>query len=428
MDKLYEIYKQSKGVNTDTRTTQVGEIYFALKGPSFNGNTYAKNALEAGACHVVIDEDDLTIKASLKTVVKNVLTTLQTLAHHHRKKLNKTTFIGITGSNGKTTHKELIKACLSTQYTTSATLGNLNNHIGVPLTILAIEPTTQFAIIEMGANHMKEIAFLSRIAKPEFGLITNVGKAHIEGFGSLDNIYKGKTELYENISLNKGKIFADYSNTKLIDYLPKDTSIIWYGNGANSSVKGEVKNSFPTLTMNLEIETQIFEVQSQLYGTYNLQNILAATCVANYFKITPENIKKAIENYKPENQRSEIKKTTRNTLIIDAYNANYSSMKLALEDFKNYPSKDKIAILGAMKEQGSESKNVHKEIMDLCKELEIEAYYLGKEYQEVSTSNKHVFDTKKTLNEALNLELLNGKTILLKGSRSAKLEELIPYL
>ena len=424
MNHLYKKYVLSTGVNTDTRTIIENQIYFALKGPSFNGNHYAKQALDSGALHVVLDEDSSEIPDSRKTIVDDVLTTLQELAHYHRKQLKETTFIGITGSNGKTTHKELLHACLSKKYKTKATKGNLNNHIGVPLTLLSIKPDTEFAIIEMGANHVNEIAFLSSIAEPDFGLITNIGKAHIEGFGSLENIHLGKTELYRNIEKSNGLLFIDYANESLHKYLPKDTKKVWYGNGPKSIVSATVKGNFPTLSFELKIGQEKLSINSNLYGSFNLQNFIAAAAIAHYFKVSCAEIKTAFEDYTPSNKRSQIEKTNRNTLIVDAYNANYSSMKLALEDFKNYPSDNKLAILGAMKEQGDDTHTVHKEIIDLCKNLGIETYFIGDEYKAVEPENNSVFTDKNQLVEVL--KKLKNFTVLLKGSRGAKLEELIP--
>ncbi|HEY1022773.1 MAG TPA: UDP-N-acetylmuramoyl-tripeptide--D-alanyl-D-alanine ligase, partial [Flavisolibacter sp.] len=359
MEELYLIYQQYPSVQTDTRKLQKGDLYFALKGPSFNGNSFAAQALEKGAAYAIVDE--ATYKVSDRTIlVDDVLQTLQELALYHRKQFT-IPFLAITGSNGKTTTKELIHAVLSNTYKTYTTEGNLNNHIGVPLTLLKIKKDAQMAVIEMGANHQKEIESYCKIALPTHGLITNCGKAHLEGFGGEEGVRKGKGELFDYLRSHNGTAFimADY------DYLHQMSQgiqeVISYGTG-DAMVMGTVSQSDPFLEVTFAKGIS-GKVRTQLVGSYNLPNVLAAVAVGTFFGVTEENMKIALENYAPSNSRSQLVEKGRNKIILDAYNANPSSMKAAIENFARTEGKNKILVLGAMAELGEESLQEHKAIV-----------------------------------------------------------------
>jgi len=332
--KLHQLFLENYLVDTDTRKIKKGSLFFALKGHNFNGNEFAYIALENGAKYAIIDEEEHQIPN--KTIlVKDVLTALQNLANFHRKHLN-TTIISLTGSNGKTTTKELINVVLSKKYTTTATIGNLNNHIGVPLTLLSMTPETEIGIVEMGANHLSEIEFLCTISEPNFGYITNFGKAHLEGFGSVEGVIKAKSELYNFLRHSNGKVFLN-TDDKTQVYQSKGIENIAFSSKeiefieANPFVKVKFKNTI---------------IESQLIGKYNYNNIAAAIAIGNYFKISEKNIKNAIENYKPTNNRSQLIKKGTNNIILDAYNANPSSMQVAIENFNQIEDTSKIVFLG----------------------------------------------------------------------------------
>jgi len=418
IQELYKHYIKNPIICTDTRKIEQGCIFFALKGEKFNGNEFAKQAIIEGASLVVIDEKEF--KTSDKCLlVENVLETLQELANYHRKQLD-IPFIGITGTNGKTTTKELINAVLSSKYKTSATAGNFNNHIGVPLTILSIPQNCDIAIIEMGANHMKEIDFLCNIAEPNFGLITNIGTAHIEGFGSKENIIKTKNELYQFIHKNKGELFVN-ANDKLLINLSERIKKTTYGK-ENAVCEAQLISSTPFVK--LKWKNNI--IDSQLYGTYNFDNILAAICVGEYFEVYDQNIIAAIENYTSSNNRSEIKVIDSNTYYLDAYNANPSSMNIAIDTFVENTSTNKIMVLGDMLELGDISKDEHQKIVTKANDLKLNSIFVGNEFARIS--NKYGFNFVKDNNEAK--QLLNDKNlsdyhILIKGSRGIQLEKIV---
>ena len=421
IEELYQIYLKHPSVQTDTRKLKPGDIFFALKGENFNGNAFAKQAVEAGAAYVVID--DAAYEISGKTIlVDNVLECLQQLAHHHRQQFQ-IPFIAITGSNGKTTTKELIHAVLSSKYKTYTTEGNLNNHIGIPLTLLKIKADAEIAVIEMGANHQKEIESYCRYALPTHGLITNCGKAHLEGFGGAAGVRKGKGELFDYLKTIEGTafIFNDY------DYLKEMSAGIShiYSYGSNDGdITGKMLSSEPYLETAITGKNT-FHIQTQLVGSYNFPNVLAAVCVGQYFKIAADKIKWAIENYTPSNSRSQLINKGSNRFILDAYNANPSSMKLAIENFANLKSEKKVLLLGAMAELGEESMAEHEAIIKLIQSKNWEKVVLvGGDFIKLS----HPFLSFSNSDEAktwLQNQKFENTDFLVKGSRSMQMEKII---
>ena len=426
ISELYEIYKKYPSVQTDTRKIKKGDIFFALKGPNFNGNEFVQNAIEAGASHAVIDEKKFEIPD--KTIlVDDVLTVLQQLANHHRRQFNNAAgggipFIAITGSNGKTTTKELIHAVLVSTYTTYTTEGNLNNHIGIPLTLLKIKEDAQMAVIEMGANHIGEIASYCEIVMPTHGLITNCGKAHLEGFGSEEGVRKAKGELFDFLrTLTHGYAFVmwDY------DYLKKMSKgisgVIKYGTRGDAHVIGRVLKSDPLLEVEILQGLDEKLIKTQLVGEYNLPNVLAAVTIGKYFDVPDSKIKFAIENYTPSNSRSQLIQKGDNKIILDAYNANPSSMKLAIENFSKIPG-DKVLILGSMAELGQESEKEHQALVEQIADHKWkEVILVGNEFEKVS----HPFHQFKNSNEVkdwVQQQKFKNTNILIKGSRSMQME------
>ena len=414
--ELYQLYTQNYLVDTDTRSIRQDTLFFALKGANFNGNTFADKALEAGASYAVIDEAEY--KTSDRTIlVDDVLQTLQELANYHRNQLD-IPFIGLTGSNGKTTTKELIHAVLETQFKTSATSGNFNNHIGVPLTILAIQPDTEMAVVEMGANHQKEIAFLSSICEPDFGYITNFGKAHLEGFGGVEGVIKGKSELYDFLRANGKTAFINPEDTIQVVKTTDIDSIPFYEN-----------MSFVTDQPFVQLKVDDVLIQSHLVGEYNYNNIAVAVTIGKHFGISLENIKSAIENYVPKNNRSEILKKGSNTIILDAYNANPSSMEVALKSFAKAEGEHKVVILGDMFELGEDSAKEHQAIADLTIALGFnQSYFIGEHFAQIKTSGQQ-FSTFEDFAEFMKANTtLSDASILIKGSRGMKLERTLELL
>src|SRR5450432_483733 len=356
INDLYQLYLKYPSVCTDTRKVQKGDLFFALKGENFNGNLFAGQAIANGAAYAIIDETSAVLNDRMIRV-ENVLASLQALAAHHRNQFS-IPFIAITGSNGKTTTKELIHAVLSLKYKTSTTEGNLNNHIGIPLTLLKIKPDVEIAIVEMGANHIGEIAGYCLYTRPTHGLITNVGKAHLEGFGSPEGVKKGKGELYDYLRAHGGTAFVMWDYDYLQQMSKGISEIISYGT-AQADLTGTVESAFPQLQILMTGGVHLDKIQTQLTGNYNLPNLLAAVCVGNYFNVNPSDIRTGIEAYTPSNSRSQLMQIGTNTIILDAYNANPSSMKSAIENFSAYPSKNKILLLGAMAELGRDSLQEH---------------------------------------------------------------------
>jgi len=431
MNSLYTKFLSChQNITTDTRKITKGCIYFALKGDKFDGNIFADEAIEQGAEYVVIDNKTLA-KNDKYILVDDVLKTLQQLANHHRKQLN-IPVIGITGSNGKTTTKELVHAVLSKKYNTQYTQGNLNNHIGVPLTLLTITPQHEMAVIEMGANHQQEIDMLCRIAEPNFGIITNIGKAHLEGFGGIEGVKKGKSELYKYLKEVNGTIFLHADDIILTD-LSKENNKITYGTNKLYDIVGKcnktslfVELAWRTRYKATEIKAADF-IKTNLVGVYNYNNALCAACIGNYFKMEESLINEALQNYLPSNNRSQLQKTENNNLILDYYNANPSSMHAAIENFYTMNAENKMLILGDMLELGSESMEEHKAIISLLHDKKLNDYLLvGPIFS--SLQKEKSFVTSKQAHEFLQANSIKNKTILIKGSRGIALEEVVKVL
>jgi len=420
IEQLYQIYKLHPSVQTDTRKLRKGDIFFALKGPNFNANDFALKALEQGAAYAVIDEmidskDERLIK------VDDALDTLQQLAKHHRQQFN-FPFIAITGSNGKTTTKELVHAVLSSRFKTYTTQGNLNNHIGVPLTILSVQQDADFAVIEMGANHQKEIESYCAYTLPSHGIITNCGKAHLEGFGGMEGVRKGKGELFDFLRANKGVAFVDNDYDYLNSMSKGIHSIYTYGT-TNADIIGHVKKSAPFVEIFISKGINMGSVQTQLVGDYNLPNILCAIAVGKYFNVPEEKIKAAIENYVPSNSRSQMIDRSSNKIILDAYNANPSSMKLAIENFAKLPAENKILLLGAMMELGEDSIKEHEALIELIRQYPWKQVVLvGGDFKKI----KHpfiYFDQSTQAKQWLLQQHFENAYFLVKGSRSMQMEK-----
>jgi len=433
INDLYKLFLECSTIVTDSRKIEPNSIYFSLKGESFNGNNFAKEALEKGAKYAIIDEKTDSSDKRL-VLVNNVLDTLQQLANHHRLQFD-IPIIGITGTNGKTTTKELVYTTLSTKYNTLATKGNLNNHIGVPLTLLELNAKHEIAIIEMGANHVGEILELCKIAEPNYGIVTNVGKAHLEGFGSFERIIETKKSLYDYVNTKKGINFALTENTLLNTNLESNNTIYYSCSDSNTNNfgKGEINNSYLNVSIE-KLDGQITPnniINTQIVGLYNQYNILAAITIGNYFKIPLNQIKIALENYSPTNNRSELKKTKRNQLILDAYNANPTSVTNALENFIEMKHSNKIIILGDMLELGNYSENEHQKIVNLLIKYNLKTIIIGLEFLKTDTKGAtHInkYSKTKELINSNTIQEFSDSLILIKGSRGMQLEELSKYL
>ncbi len=430
--ELYSLYLASSGITTDTRNINHGNIFFALKGENFNANHFAEEALTKGASHVVVDEilnPEWETKFGEKLVlVEDVLKTLQLLAGHHRALL-KCPVLAITGSNGKTTTKELIAAVLSKKFKTYATKGNLNNHIGIPLTLLSIKSDVEFAVIEMGANHQGEIASYCEYVEPDYGLITNVGLAHIEGFGGFEGVVKGKTELYKDIASRGGKVFVNVDNEILLEritnYQLPITNIVRYGKSSSAFCKGSVGESKEFLSVVIEGET----IQTNLVGEYNFENVMSAVCVGKYFGVEEAQMKIAIENYVPTNNRSQKILLGSNTIILDAYNANPSSMHKALKNFEKIEAKNKVVVLGQMMELGKYSQDEHEKIFALVNGSnwqKVKRVFVGKGF-EFLKDDSSVLWLEKTdeVKDWFKQQQFENSYILIKGSRKNELEKIL---
>lgn len=423
---LYEIYLQHPNVQTDTRKLQTGDLYFALKGANFNGNRFADVALAAGAAYCIVDEAEAVLNERC-ILVADVLQTLQQLALHHRQQFD-IPFIAITGTNGKTTTKELVTQVLSAQYRTYATEGNLNNHIGVPLTILKIRKDAEMAIIEMGANHQKEIAFYCTVAEPDFGLINNVGKAHLEGFGSVEGVKKAKGELYDYIREHKGMIFINSDLDYLAEMAKGIDNQYSYGT-ANAKIIGKALHSEGLLKLAVLSSGMETTIQTQLVGDYNLPNVLAAVAIGSYFNMDIDTIKDALESYQPSNSRSQLLQKGSNTIVLDAYNANPSSMKLALENMANVQTtKHKWLLLGAMKEMGESCREEHQALVSLAQQLAFDHVVLvGQEFEPVKGAYLW-FETSEQARDWIREQPIADSMILVKGSRGSKMEVVLEAL
>lgn len=425
--ELYSNYLLHRAVSTDSRSITPGSIFFALKGQSFNGNTFAQKALEAGAAFVVVDEAAFQLNDRC-LLVEDALTALQQLANYHRMTMN-FPVLAITGSNGKTTTKELIRNVLAKKYNVHATKGNFNNHIGVPLTILSTPLITNFLVVEMGANHQKEIELLCRIANPDFGMITNVGKAHLEGFGGFEGVKIGKGEMYSHLQQSGKVAFVNHDNQHLNEMVKKHQleNAVYYGTQGEVYCKGELLHTEPTLTMTWKCESAFGEIETQLIGAYNFENVLSAITIGNYFRVKPEDIREAVVAYSPDNSRSQIIKSGTNTIIMDAYNANPSSMEAALKNFQKMNSHSKYICIGDMAELGDESFKEHQRIIELLKTIDYNQLILvGKNFGafvgEIACLH---FENSNLAAEYFQKQLPENSLILIKGSRSSKMERLL---
>ena len=433
IEELYRLFINcNQKITTDTRKLEQGAIFFALKGDNFDANTFAQQAVDAGCAYSIVDSEAVNNETTI-LLVNDVLETLQQLAKHHRQQL-KFPVIGITGSNGKTTNKELIHAVLSKKYNTYATKGNLNNHIGVPLTLLALTNEHEMAIVEMGANHQGEIAMLSDLSDPDYGMITNIGKAHLEGFGGLEGVKKGKSELYKHIKQKKGKIFIN-GNDSVLTELSNDLDKIFYGENSNFDVHGTLflNSEFVEFKWNIKSESLDNQplVKTHMFGQYNFINLLCAACIGNYFGVKETDINDALASYMPEMNRSQVKKTESNTLILDAYNANPSSMSLAIDNFNKQVFENKIVILGDMLELGEYSEQEHEKIIKQIENCTFKTVvFVGIQFFRLKNKfNRYYFyenieDFKKddTTNR------ISGSNILIKGSRGIQLEKIVNIL
>lgn len=429
---LYALFRKYPSVTTDSRMCSKGSIFFALKGERFNGNLFAEKALEAGCAYAVVDERSENEPADDRIiVVDNVLTTLQKLANFHRRKL-KIPIIGITGTNGKTTTKELIAIALSREFKVAYTQGNFNNHIGVPLTLLSMNKSHEIGVIEMGANHPGDIRELCEIAEPNYGLITNVGKAHLEGFVSFENVIKTKGELYDFIREHEGKVFVNKDNHILYELSEGMDRILYGKNDPTLFASGAITDATPFLEFDWSFFDSSYRVKTSLVGEFNFDNAIAAVAVSKFFGINAERISAALEEYEPQNHRSQFKRTERNDLIIDAYNANPTSMETSLEFFTSVPSSlPKVVILGEMKELGEISGDEHQRMIDFLREQSYAGVYLvGDIFREMipASSSYHFFENVEALIKSLHEEPLTGYYILLKGSHLVHLEKAVDYL
>lgn len=423
IEELYNIYNSHPIISTDTRNITRDSLFFALKGDHFNGNDFAKKALENGASYAICDE--ITESDSRVIRVENVLKTLQELAIYHRNTL-KIPIIGITGTNGKTTTKELLYTILKTKYSVLATLGNLNNHIGVPLTLLSITNQHEMAIIEMGANHIGEIADLCEISKPTHGIITNIGKAHLEGFGSIEGVIQTKRALYDYVINNHGKLIVD-SDNELLMSLSENTDRFLYGENSGNII-GKISINAPQISV--LVEEKNTQINTQLVGSYNLKNILAAIATGRLFNIDIKTIANALSSYQPQNNRSQLIKGKDNTIIMDAYNANPSSMNESLNNLQNISHNNKVLILGDMLELGTESIKEHQKIIDKIKKMELSQCILIGEcfFKFPKTATINTFQNTSDAILFLEKNPILKALILVKGSRGLKLEKILPHI
>ena len=429
LSALYQIFLDCQLVTTDSRNCPEGSLFIALKGESFNGNAFAGKALETGCAYAIIDEPEYAVEGDQRYIlVDNCLQTLQQLANYHRRQLG-TQVIGITGTNGKTTTKELISAVLSQSHNILYTLGNLNNHIGVPSTLLRLKAEHDLAVIEMGANHPGEIKFLSEIVEPDCGIITNVGKAHLEGFGSFEGVIKTKGELYDFLRKKEGStVFIHHDNASLMN-IAGGLNLIPYGTEDDLYVNGRITGNSPYLTFEWKAGKagETYQVQTQLIGEYNFPNALAAITIGLFFGVEAAKINEALAGYTPQNNRSQLKKTNDNTLIIDAYNANPTSMMAALQNFRNMEVPHKMLLLGDMRELGAESAAEHQKIADYIKECDFEEVWLvGEQFAAAEHSFKTYPNVQEVIKE-LETNKPKGYTILIKGSNGIKLSSTVDH-
>jgi len=433
IQSLHEIFLSCSSVTTDSRNCPEGSMFIAFKGESFNGNLYADEAINKGSKYAVVDDKNISYKSDNIIIVDDVLTTLQELSSFHRDHLS-IPIIAITGTNGKTTTKELTREILKQKFNVKATEGNYNNHIGVPLTLLSFNNETEIGIVEMGANHPGEIEILCNIAKPDFGLITNIGKAHLEGFGSIEGVMKTKGELYDHLSASAGTIFANKDNKFLMQILPKNTETVFYSiENTDGLVYGHTFDSdfFMKLKWHNNSTDNSYTINTNLIGNYNLENVLAAITVGCYFNVPETKINTAVSAYTPSNNRSQYLKTQNNEILLDAYNANPSSMQKALDNFKNIKGNKKALILGSMKELGNNSEEEHSELVKKVSALGAELIILiGPEFKPhlklIPTAL--FFNNTTELSRYMQDHPIKGFKILIKGSRANNLEKVTKYL
>lgn len=421
--ELYAFYQQHPAVQTDTRKLRPNDIFFALKGPNFNGNAYAAAALEAGASLAVVDEEAYYTQPGKMMLVKDALYALQELALWHRRQLN-IPVLAITGSNGKTTTKELVSTVLASTYKTVATAGNLNNHIGVPLTLLSIPATAQIAVIEMGANHQHEIEAYCRIALPTHGIITNIGKAHLEGFGGEEGVRKAKGELYDYLRDHDGSVFVCNQYPYLLEMSKGIMEVITYGE-KEADFTGHPLAESAFLGVQVTSDEEIGTLQTRLTGAYNFPNVMAAVAVGLYFNVPPANIRAAIEGYVPSNNRSQVIQQGSNTVIMDAYNANPSSMKAAIENFIGINAAKKVLMLGAMMELGVDSVKEHQALADMLQRTHWHAVVLvGGDFSKINHPYLYLENAAEAANW-LRQQQFTDTYILVKGSRSIGMEKVL---
>ena len=422
--EVYEILKKTYKISIDSRKIPVGSIFIALKGEHFDAHRFVDSALKSGAALAVIDNPDFAVPG--KTVlVENSLDFLQQLANYHRRQFS-FPLIAVTGTNGKTTTKELCYSVLKTKYKVAATQGNYNNHIGLPLTLLSFPPDLQYGIVEMGANHPGEIAALCEIAMPDYGIITNTGKAHLEGFGSLQGVIDTKTELYRFLKKHNNKAFVNGDNPVLSKH-PSLPEAIFYGKGAGNFLRGEILASNPYLSVEIVRNGEKASIHSHLIGTYNFENILAAACVGAYFDISLADIKSGIESYQPSNIRSQLVRSKSNQIILDAYNANPTSMLAAIDNFIQMKGENKLLFLGDMLELGKDSVREHQKIVDYLKRHKLNAFLTGKEFGKTKHPYPHFADTEAFISFLRNHPVKNA-FILIKASRGIQLEKVAKVL
>ena len=424
IEKIYKLYKTAYTVTTDSRTITQGCVFVALKGEHFDGNDFALNVAEEGiAACVIADRKDLPQHERL-FVVEDSLKALQELANHHRKQLD-TPIIGITGTNGKTTTKELVSAVLAKKYNILFTQGNFNNQLGVPLTLLRIKQDTELAVVEMGASHPGDINELTGIGEPNYGMITNIGRAHLRDFGGYEGVIKTKNEMYQYIAAHKGLLFVNKDNELLMD-LSKSINKVTYGTSNDADIQGKLLSANPYLS----VEWNGKKIDTQLVGDYNFENVMAAICIGTYFNVAANDIVEALSSYRPTNNRSQVIETARNRVVMDAYNANPTSMSHSIKNFRNICKSDNLLILGDMRELGNESEQEHKNILELLKELRFENVYLvGEEFQRVAKNSKFsTFINVEELAQYLQQHPVSGRDILVKGSNSIHLNKIIDSL
>lgn len=425
IQKIHQLFIKSNSVSIDTRNIKENDIFFTIKGPNFDGNKFAAEAIEKGCSYVISDNLQVCELSDKIIYVKNSTETLQKLANYHRRTLN-AKIIAITGSNGKTTTKEILLNVLKSRYNTIATKGNLNNHLGVPLTLLSMDMDTEIGIIEMGANHLKEIEALCKIAEPDYGYITNFGNAHLEGFKTIEGVVKGKSELYEYLKSNSKLIFYNSQNNTQSNVIGEYTNSFSYGINANDDCQlTKVKSSD-----NIQVSYKNKTIISKIYGDYNFDNICIAIAIGDFYNIDFEDIKKGVENYLPDNNRSQITTKESNTIILDAYNANPTSMDLAIKSFEKLKHTNKVIIAGDMFELGEESNKYHQQIVNYLESTSnIEIFIVGVNFSKTNHSNKikSLVTTDELITDLMKLKIKNS-SILIKGSRGMELEKVIKYI